>query len=177
MPKGRRTERGPLPAKYQLKEMSSDSYPKWTEQNVVHSDGTLIISHGELAGGSDYTKKMAEKHDKPWLHVDARKTSGEAAVQIIRAWINGNEIAVLNIAGPRASRPGTHSGSFTSGPVAGFTFGNENRDWHGTVSPDGKTIILNGGLPDIITTVDSPEGLVCNASLVLIWQHDIDHKR
>jgi hypothetical protein len=104
VPKGRRTERGPLPAKYHLKEMPTDSYPKRTEQNVMHSDGTLIISHGELAGGSDYTKQMAERHDKPWVHVDARKVSAQAAVQIIKAWINGNEIRVLNVAGSRASR-------------------------------------------------------------------------
>jgi Circularly permutated YpsA SLOG family len=104
VPKGRRTERGPLPAKYQLKEMSTDSYPKRTEQNVMHSDGTLIISHGELTGGSEYTKQLAEKHDKPWVHVDAKKVSVEAAVQLIRAWINGSQIKVLNVAGPRASK-------------------------------------------------------------------------
>ena len=65
IPKGRKTERGPLPAKYQLTEMPTDSYPKRTEQNVVDSDGTLIISHGELTGGSDYTRMMAAKHGKP----------------------------------------------------------------------------------------------------------------
>ena len=104
IPKGRKTERGPLPAKYQLTEMPTDSYPKRTEQNVVDSDGTLIISHGELTGGSDYTRMMAAKHGKPWIHVDANKHSIEAAVEIIRAWINGNDIEVLNVAGPRANR-------------------------------------------------------------------------
>ena len=104
IPKGRKTERGPLPDKYQLSEMPTDSYPKRTEQNVVDSDGTLIISHGELTGGSDYTRMMAAKHGKPWIHVDANKHSIEAAVEIIRAWINGNDIEVLNVAGPRASR-------------------------------------------------------------------------
>jgi hypothetical protein len=103
VPKGRKTERGPLPAKYHLKEMATDSYPKRTEQNVMHSDGTLIISHGELTGGSDHTKKTAEKYDKPWLHVDAKKVSVEVAAQIVSAWINGNGIRVLNVAGSRAS--------------------------------------------------------------------------
>ena len=32
VPKGRRTERGPLPEKYRMKEMPTDSYPKRTEQ-------------------------------------------------------------------------------------------------------------------------------------------------
>ena len=51
IPKGRNTEPGPLPERYQLTEMATDEYPKRTEQNVIDSDGTLIISHGELTGG------------------------------------------------------------------------------------------------------------------------------
>jgi hypothetical protein len=83
--------------------MPTDSYPKRTEQNVLDSDGTLIISHGELTGGSEYTRQMAEKQGKPWMHIDANKTSVEAAVQVIRAWISGSGIKILNVAGPRAS--------------------------------------------------------------------------
>lgn len=41
IPKGRKTEAGRLPSKYQLREMPTDSYPKRTEQNVIDSDGTL----------------------------------------------------------------------------------------------------------------------------------------
>jgi hypothetical protein len=84
IPKGRKTERGPLPSKYQLQEMPTASYPTRTERNVKDSDGTLIISHGELTGGSDYTRKMAEKHGKPWIHIDAKNHSVEAAVVMIR---------------------------------------------------------------------------------------------
>lgn len=104
VPKGRKTERGSLPAKYQLQEMPTTNYPARTEQNVKDSDGTLIISHGELTGGSDFTRQMAEKHNKPWMHVDANQLSVEAAVQIVSAWVSGNEIKVLNVAGPRASK-------------------------------------------------------------------------
>jgi hypothetical protein len=104
IPKGRKTERGPLPSKYRLQEMPTTSYPARTEQNVKESDGTLIISHGELTGGSDFTREMAEKHNKPWMHVDANQLSIEATVQVVQAWIRGNEIRVLNVAGPRASK-------------------------------------------------------------------------
>jgi hypothetical protein len=104
IPKGRKTERGPLPSKYQVQEMPTASYPARTEQNVKDSDGTLIISHGELTGGSDFTREMAEKHNKPWMHVDANQLSVEAAVQVVQAWIRGNDIRVLNVAGPRASK-------------------------------------------------------------------------
>ena len=52
IPKGRKTEDGRLPDEYKLKEMSTDSYKERTEQNVIDSDGTVIISHGDLTGGS-----------------------------------------------------------------------------------------------------------------------------
>ena len=56
IPKGRRTEDGSLPVKYQLEEMPTASYPKRTERNVLGSDGTPIISHGKLVGGSAVTR-------------------------------------------------------------------------------------------------------------------------
>ena len=104
VPKGRKTERGTLLSKYQVQEMPTPSYPARTEQNVKDSDGTLIISHGELTGGSDFTREMAEKHNKPWMHLDANQLTNEAAVQVIQAWIRGNEIKILNVAGSRASK-------------------------------------------------------------------------
>lgn len=104
IPKGRKTEAGPLPLKYRLKEMPTDSYQKRTEQNVIDSDGTLIISHGDLMEGSEHTRRMAAKHGKPWLHIDADKQSLESAVQMIRTWISGNDIEVMNVAGPPASK-------------------------------------------------------------------------
>ena len=74
IPKGRKAEDGPLADKYQLQEMPTDSYPKRTEQNVIDSDGTLIISRGKPTGGSDFTREMALKHKKQLLHVDLNQT-------------------------------------------------------------------------------------------------------
>jgi len=111
IPKGRKTEAGRLSTKYQLQEMPTNSYPERTEKNVVDSDGTLIISHGNLTGGSEYTREMAKKHGKPWIHVDASKHSVDAAVEVIRAWVSGNQIKVLNVAGPRASKDAKIYGS------------------------------------------------------------------
>ena len=107
IPKGRLTEAGPLPKKYQLQEMPTADYPERTEKNVIDSDGTLIISHDNLTGGPDYTREMAQKHNKPWIHVDAGKFSVDAAVEVIRAWTSGNKIKVLNVAGSRASKDPT----------------------------------------------------------------------
>lgn len=104
IPKGRKAEDGTLPEKYQLKEMSSPSYKVRTEQNVIDSDGTLIISHGELAGGSAVTQSFAKKHKKPCLHIDLNIISSFQAANEINDWILNNYIKILNVAGPRASK-------------------------------------------------------------------------
>ena len=104
IPKGRLTENGPLPDKYQLAEMPGSSYRQRTEQNVIDSNGTLIISHGQLVDGSDYTRKMAIKHQRPWLHVDLNQTPAFKAAALIHSWIEENAIEILNVAGPRASK-------------------------------------------------------------------------
>jgi hypothetical protein len=67
VPKGRITEEGPLPDKYQMHEMPTEIYADRTEQNVIDSDGTLIISRGKPTGGSDYTREMALKNKKHLL--------------------------------------------------------------------------------------------------------------
>jgi hypothetical protein len=104
IPKGRLTENGMLDDQYQLKEMETANYNKRTEQNVIDSHGTLILSHGELTGGSDYTRDMVLRHGRPWLHIDLNKTEFFQAARQIRSWITDQEIKVLNVAGPRASK-------------------------------------------------------------------------
>ena len=104
VPKGRIAEDGPLPKKYKLTEMPTDSYQDRTEQNVIDSDGTVIISHGKLTGGSAYTQKMAKKHVRPCLHVDLNKLDVLPAALEILNWLDEHGIKVLNVAGPRASK-------------------------------------------------------------------------
>ena len=104
VPKGRRTENGTLPEKYQLQEMPTDEYSKMTEQNIVDSDATLILSHASLTGGSALTQSLAEKHGKPCIHIDLSKVGMRKAGLIINIWIHRYKIKVLNIAGPKASK-------------------------------------------------------------------------
>lgn len=104
IPKGRLTENGPLPDKYQLAEMPGTSYRSRTEQNVIDSAGTLIISHGRLSEGSDYTLRMTLKHNRPCLHIDLNQTPAFKAAVLIRSWIDEYDIEILNVAGPRASK-------------------------------------------------------------------------
>jgi hypothetical protein len=55
--------------------MPTANYQARTEQNVIDSDGTLILSHGPLTGGSAFTEKMARKHLKTHLDIDLTETS------------------------------------------------------------------------------------------------------
>ena len=67
IPKGRKTEDGPLPDTYHLQEMPTATYGKRTEQNLIDADGTLIVSHGRLASGSALTPKLDKVHGHPLL--------------------------------------------------------------------------------------------------------------
>jgi len=102
VPRGRRAEDGRIPEMYHLNEMSTKSYPKRTERNVLRSDGTLIISHGDLSGGSALTRRLAMAHGRPFLHVDLNSLP-EIAAQTVAVWIRDQAIQILNVAGSRAS--------------------------------------------------------------------------
>lgn len=104
IPKGRKTEDGRLPEKYRLKEMPTESYLKRTEQNVIDSDGTLIVSHGKLTGGSELTLDFAIQYKKKLLHIDLNEIRGFSAAQLIKSWIIHNDIKILNVAGPHLSK-------------------------------------------------------------------------
>jgi len=103
IPKGRRTEEGVLPEKYKLLEMSSRSYPRRTEKNVVDGDGTVILTHGRLTGGSLLTRQKAYEHDKPVFHLDMARLSVEEAADLLADFLLENGIEVLNVAGTRGS--------------------------------------------------------------------------
>lgn len=107
VPQGRMAEDGPLPEKYRLDEMPTDSYAARTEQNVIDSDGTLIIASGKLSGGADYTREMTLKHKKQLLGIDLSITGHAEAASLIASWIRLRRIQVINVAGPRASESPT----------------------------------------------------------------------
>jgi hypothetical protein len=110
VPKGRRSEKGKVPAKYRLRQHWSRHYPPRTEKNVVDSDGTVVFTFGKPDGGSLLTIDVAKKHHKPWLAVDLDLPREAAVVKVVR-WIKRRlpDHAVLNVAGSRRSKaPGIH---------------------------------------------------------------------
>jgi hypothetical protein len=110
VPKGRLAEDGFISNRYDVIEIDSPDYNVRTEKNIVDSDGTLILSHGELTGGSALTKSLARKHKRPCLHIDLNDVAEfEAAVEIMN-WITQHGVETLNVAGSRASKdPGIYN--------------------------------------------------------------------
>lgn len=110
IPRGRRTEKGKVPARYRLRQHGSRHYPPRTEANVRDSDGTVIFTYGKPDGGSLLTVEFAKKHGKPCLAVDATRPHDEIVARAVR-WIRRRlpDGAVLNVAGSRRSKaPGIH---------------------------------------------------------------------
>lgn len=104
IPKGRRAEDGAVPERYStLREADSRNYSERTELNVRDSDGTVIVSRGELKGGSLLTLEIARQHGKPFINIDLNSESPEKAASRLRDWLERNECRTVNIAGPRAS--------------------------------------------------------------------------
>jgi hypothetical protein len=104
VPKGRKAEDGTIPYEYRLQEMPTGKYSKRTEKNILDSDGTLIVSHGILTGGSALAEELAKLYRKPWIHIDLEAIPYPKAASMIREWIRHNGIKVMNVAGARASK-------------------------------------------------------------------------
>ncbi|MCH2182341.1 MAG: putative molybdenum carrier protein [Mariniblastus sp.] len=102
-PLGRRCEAGTIPEKYQLSPTRSTDYAVRTEQNVVDSDGTLVLYRGVLTGGTAWTVHCLQRHRKPYFLIDFDRTVGCATRDQVRSWLRQQRIFVLNVAGPRAS--------------------------------------------------------------------------
>jgi len=103
IPRGRRTEDGPLSVKYNLTEMKTTDYRERTKQNIMDSHGTLIISRGELTGGSKLTQTHAKVIGRPNCSINLVETDEFEAGIIIKSFIMENNIGILNVAGPRLS--------------------------------------------------------------------------
>jgi hypothetical protein len=103
-PRGRRAEDGPIPLRYELSETDAAQYRIRTRQNVLDSQGTLILYRHELTGGSLLTEQLARRHGRAVLAVDLEQG---VALGEIAGWLRTHQIEVLNVAGPReSSAPG-----------------------------------------------------------------------
>lgn len=108
-PPGRKAEDGPIPLSYPLNEMPRGGYRERTVQNVLDSDGTVIIYFGELSGGTEQTLLHCIRRQKPYKLVDASEISAKRAGHLVASFVAKHNISTLNVAGPRGSSvPATH---------------------------------------------------------------------
>lgn len=103
-PAGRVAEDGPIAARYPLAELPGGDYEERTLKNVLDSDGTAILYHGELEGGTRLTAEYCQAHRKPCELLNAKRLSPDEAAREILAFVAGHGIKALNVAGPRASK-------------------------------------------------------------------------
>jgi len=110
-PRGRLAEDGRIPDRYRLQETHSSEYAVRTEWNVRDSDATLIVTRGEMSGGTKLTAALALRYSKPLLVVDL--TENPLPMSAVE-WLLRHNIRTLNIAGPRESTcPGIHQAART----------------------------------------------------------------
>ncbi len=102
-PKNRTAEDGTIPDIYPLQELESPEYHLRTEKNVLESDGTLILNKGALTEGTKLTVEYAVQYGKPSLIVQLDEEKTVEPGNVVR-WILGQQIKVLNVAGPRESK-------------------------------------------------------------------------
>ena len=107
-PPGRKSEAGPIPAEFPLRETPVERSPEApeiprslrTEWNVRDSAATLILrpARGEGADpGTDWAARCAERYGRPLLVCDPRDP---AAASLISHWLAELPIRSLNVAGP-----------------------------------------------------------------------------
>lgn len=101
---GRKTETGPLPDAYPLREMSGTDMSEADRKNIIDSDGTLVLTHGPLSPRGARIVEMAEAAHRPHLVFDLKVLSAFEAAQRLNTWVTRRKIAVLHVTGSRASR-------------------------------------------------------------------------
>jgi hypothetical protein len=103
-PAGRLAEDGIIPERYPVIELEDGGYAERTAQNVVDSDGTLIISNVEPMGGTRETIERCIENGKPYLIINYKEMSTTEAKENALKFLQNRHIRCLNVAGPRASQ-------------------------------------------------------------------------
>jgi hypothetical protein len=118
-PADRLAEDGKIPERYPVVELANGGYAERTAHNVADSDGTLIIAHGPLIGGTRETVQFCIRQRKPHLVIDLRTRSIDEAIaqalEFVRTLSSRAHERNLSTAGsvterPRGSSSRAHSG-------------------------------------------------------------------
>lgn len=102
-PLGFEAEDGTIPRKYPMQETTTADPALRTELNIIDSDATLLITHGEPTDGTALTYSVAERYNKPVFEIDFMVELSVDDKNKFYNWLNEKQIKNLNIAGPRES--------------------------------------------------------------------------
>ena len=103
-PEGRKAEDGPIAERYPLQELPDCGYKERTLKNVQDSDATVIIYFKSISGGTEETLLYCLNEKKPYLLIDGSGITEDSASKRVKHFIDENQISLLNVAGPRASK-------------------------------------------------------------------------
>ena len=101
--KSRRTAEGILPDKYNVKTLSNSGFSERIEKNILDADATAIITHGSLTIGLKLVREFAEKHNRPYLHVDLNENPLNKAAALIRKWMINNGLEEIYFTGLKST--------------------------------------------------------------------------
>lgn len=101
--KGGPVEDGIIPERYPFEELETSQHEIRIENNVVVSDGTLILNKGQLTRGSKLSYDFTVKHFMPCMIIQLDSEAMLTVPTVIK-WIHQHQITTLNIAGPRESK-------------------------------------------------------------------------
>jgi hypothetical protein len=104
---------------YPVTPIAAGGYRQRTRQNVIDSDGTLILHHECLKGGTRLTRNLCALEKKPFIILDAQRLPHTAAADAAFAFVQQHHIGVLNVAGPRL-RGWAEGHAFSLAVVAGL---------------------------------------------------------
>ena len=99
--KRRTPEADVLPEQYNVKEIANPSYFERLEKNIIDSKGTVILTYGQLIRGSNATKDLANKHNKPCMLLELNECTLNHAISSIRKWMDKYDIDEIFFTGSK----------------------------------------------------------------------------
>lgn len=104
--RGMRNDDGAIERRYGLEEVTSMGFKKAMEENVLQSDGTLVISRGTKNVEGRYAVETALRYHRQFLHVDLSQHSAFESASLISSWVSMNHVSVAFVTGPTAHQDG-----------------------------------------------------------------------
>jgi hypothetical protein len=108
--KGEVSARSRGASSYDLQELPSKL--DCVEKCIKNSDGTLLLTRGEIDDELKAFRDFAPKNGREFLHIDMERVPAFKASTVIADWLVHNKVEVLNVAGTESDAPETYEKIF-----------------------------------------------------------------